>query len=152
MSEHRFRFNKSREYAFFNEHVHLLLVDHERDDKKDLFLILETDEDGTFVLDYPGELFTAQIQELVQSIFFVSVKEGEAQEKRYVLGAYFTCNRQTYALYYDRDKEGIDELVFFRADAKGTGEYDLQNITDQGEYQEVVEFVLDRYGSVLSQG
>jgi hypothetical protein len=148
---HKFRFQKAREYAFFHEHVHLLLVDFERDGKQELFLVSGVEEDGTYILDYPGELFTEQIRELVQSIFFVQVQEEGQAVKRYVLGAFFTYMRQEYALYYDRDAEVIDELVFFRAKATGTGDWELETVTDPKEYQEVVETVLERYEGILSK-
>lgn len=141
-------FRKATEYAFFNQHVHLLLVDYNRDDRKDLFLIADQEEDGTYVLEYPGELFTEQIKELVTSIFFVTVQE-EDREARYALGAYFTANRKDYALYYDRDNENVKALVFFRAKSLGNGEYDLEQIEDQDEYQDVVEHIKDNYGHLL---
>ncbi|PWK06974.1 DUF1292 domain-containing protein [Tumebacillus permanentifrigoris] len=148
MSQQKFRFGKGKEYAFFNEHVHLLLIDFERDNKKELFLIAEQEADGTYILDYPGELFTEQLHELTGSIFFVQVQEEE-REGKYVLGAYFTCERKTYALYYDREHPESGEMVFFRANSTGTGTYDLENITDQEEYQTVVEFIMERYGQFL---
>lgn len=151
MSQHKFRFNKAREYAFFNEHVHLLFVDFERDEKQELYLIRDVEADGTYILDYPGELFTEQIRELVKSIFFVQVQEENQAEKRYVLGAFFTYMRQEYALYYDRDSETVEELVFFRAKATGTGDWELENVAHEEEYQEIVAHVLEKYGSFLSK-
>jgi hypothetical protein len=148
MSHHRFRFSKGREYAFFHEDVHLLLVDFERDEKKELFLISAVEEDGTFLLEYPGELFTEQLQELIKSIFFIQVKE-ESQEGRYVLGAFFTYDRKEYALYYDREDTNNAELIFFRATATGLGDYELVNIHDQAEYSEVVEHITERYNSFM---
>ncbi|MGZ4113046.1 MAG: DUF1292 domain-containing protein [Tumebacillaceae bacterium] len=148
MSDYRFKFSKGREFAFFHEDVHLLLVDFERDDKKELFLIADREQDGTFLLEYPGELFTEQLQELIKSIFFIQVKE-ETQEGRYVLGAFFTYNRKEYALYYDREHADNGELIFFRANATGTGDYELVNIHDQAEYSEVVEHITERYSSFL---
>ncbi|HEU4964338.1 MAG TPA: hypothetical protein VFV52_10890 [Bacilli bacterium] len=146
---HTFRFSKAREYAFFHEDVHLLLVDFERDGKQEVFYIADQEEDGTFLLEYPGEMFTEQVQEVVSSIFFVQVQE-ENREGRYALGAFFTFMRKEYALYYDREQESISELVFFRAENKGTGQYDLHNITDQAEYQELVEHITDRFGHLMS--
>lgn len=145
---HKFVFRKTDEYAFFNQHVHLLLVDYNRDDRKDLFLIADQEEDGTYVLEYPGELFTEQIKELVTSIFFITVQE-ENREARYALGAYFTCNRKDYALYYDRDNENVKALVFFRAVAIGNGEYQLEQIEDESEHNDVVEHITDNYGHLL---
>jgi len=148
---HKFRFVKGREYSFFHEDVHLLLIDFERDNKKELFLVGEVEEDGTYLLEYPGELFTEQLQELISSIFFLQVKEDH-REGKYALGAFFTCERKEYALYYDREQPENQELVFFRAQATGTGEYDLSNITDQDEYREVVAHIGERYSHVLDVG
>lgn len=148
MSEHRFKFSKGREYAFFHEDVHLLLVDFERDEKKELFLINGVEEDGTYLLEYPGNLFTEQLEELINSIFFVQVQE-EVREGRYALGAYFSYNRKSYALYYDREHPDNQELVFFRAEPTGTGDFDLANINDQDEYREVVEHITERFGHFL---
>ncbi|MBL0388186.1 DUF1292 domain-containing protein [Tumebacillus sp. ITR2] len=148
MSNHKFRFGKGKEYAFFNEHVHLLLIDFERDNKKELYLIADQETDGTYILEYPGELFTEQLMELTGSIFFVQVQE-EGREGKYALGAFFTIIRQTYGLYYDRENPDNGELVFFRANATGTGAYDLENVTDQEEYQMVVEHVMEHYAKHL---
>lgn len=144
----KFVFRKTTEYAFFNQHVHLLLVDYNRDDRKDLFLIAEQEDDGTYVLEYPGELFTEQIKEMVSSIFFITVQEEE-REARYALGAYFTSNRKDYALYYDRDNTNVKALVFFRAKELGNGQYELEQIEDESEYQDVVEHIKDNYGHLL---
>lgn len=146
---HKFRFRKTREYAFFHEDVHLLLVDFERDGKQELFYIAEQDDDGTYVLEFPGELFTAQVKEILESIFFIQVQE-EHREGRYALGAFFTYMRTEYALYYNRDEEQISELIFFRVENKGTGEYDLTVIADQEEYQELAEHITERFGHLMN--
>jgi hypothetical protein len=148
LEHHKFRFLKGREYAFFHEDVHLLMIDFERDDKKEIFRIDGQEEDGTYILEFPGELYIEQIKEIIASIFFVQVQE-ENREGRYALGAYFTFMRKEYALYYDRENLDNLELVFFRANATGTGEYELTNITDEEEYREVIGHIQDRYGHVL---
>lgn len=150
---HRFKFNKTREYAFFHEDVHLLLVDFQRDDKKEVFLIGDMEKDGTYILEYPGELFTEQLREMVQSIFFVQVNEEETgREGKYALGAYFTCERKEYALFYDRENPDNGEVIFFRAQATGSGDYELSTISDPNEYRDVVEHITERYGHVLNFG
>jgi len=148
---HTFRFRKGREFAFFHEDVHLLLFDFERDDKKELFLIGDVEENGTYILEYPGALFTEQLREMINSIFFVQVQE-EHRGGKYALGAYFTCERKEYALYYDREHPENGELIFFRAENTGRGDYELSNITDQDEYREVVDHIGERYGHVLDVG
>ncbi|ASS75980.1 hypothetical protein CIG75_14095 [Tumebacillus algifaecis] len=145
MEHHKFQFIKGREFAFFHEDVHLLLIDFERDEKKEIFRIDEQKADGTYILEYPGELYIEQIKELISSIFFVQVNE-EHREGRYAMGAYFTCQRKEYALFYDRENLENHELIFFRAAATGTGDYELSNVTDQDEYREVVEHMQERYG------
>ena len=150
---HRFKFNKTREYAFFHEDVHLLLVDFQRDDIIEVFLVGEQEEDGTCILEYPGELFTEQLREMVQSIFFVQVNEEEiGREGKYALGVYFTCERKEYALFYDREHPDNGEVIFFRAQATGSGDYDLSTIHDQDEYRDAVEHITERYSHVLNFG
>ena len=146
-----FKFRKAREYAFFHEDVHLLLVDFQRDDKKELFLIGDVEENGTYILEYPGDLFTEQLQEIVSSIFFLQVSEEELnREGKYALGAYFTYERKEYALYYDREHLENRELVFFRAQATGAGDYELSMITDEAEHREVIGHITERYGHMLN--
>lgn len=148
---HRFKFNKAQEFAFFHEDVHLLLVDFQRDEKKEVFLIGDMEEDGTYILEYPGELFTEQLREMVQSIFFIQVTEEElGREGKYALGAYFTCERKEYALFYDRENPDNGELVFFRAQPTGSGDFELTTINDQNEYRDVVEHITARYSHVLN--
>jgi hypothetical protein len=52
-------------------------------------------------------------------------------------------------LYYDRDNENVKALVFFRAVAIGNGEYQLEQIEDESEHNDVVEHITDNYGHLL---
>ncbi|WP_018131158.1 hypothetical protein [Effusibacillus pohliae] len=139
-------FPKADHYAFFYEEAHLMLVSWQRDDKKELYRIAGQ-QGETLQLDYPGELYTERVMELISRIFFITVQE-ETQEKAYALGAFFSLRDQGYAVYYEREKTSHSQLVFFRVAEEADG-YGLQVVEDEAEQNLVVNEIEQRYGSFL---
>lgn len=143
-------FPKADHYAFFFEEVHLLLVSWERDDKKELYRISEQFGEEALHLDYPGQLYTERVMDLVLRIFFITVREehSEKKEKKYTLGAYFVKDGQGYAVYYEREASVRSELVFFRV-AEGDEGFGLEAIEDEAEHAAIVKEIEARYGGFL---
>ncbi|BCJ86181.1 hypothetical protein [Effusibacillus dendaii] len=140
-----FKFPKAGHYAFFYETAHLMLISWERDDKKELYRI-SGQQGETISLDFPGELYTDRVMDMISRIFFINVQEA-SEEKRYTLGAYFTRHSHAYAVYYERDA-AAGELIFFRVIDEGTG-YGLDVVEDPAEYQAVAAEIEERYGGFL---
>lgn len=141
-----FSFPKADHYAFFYEEAHLMLISWQRDDKKELYRISGQQED-TLHLDYPGQLYSERVMELISSIFFITLQEEE-QEQKYTMGAYFTKNDQGYAVYYQRDATTRSDLIFFRVVDEGEG-YGLELVENETEHVSVVQEIEQRYGSFL---
>ncbi|MFC4769611.1 hypothetical protein [Effusibacillus consociatus] len=141
-----FVFPKADHYAFFYEEAHLMLVCWNRDDKKELYRISGQQEE-MLQLDYPGDLYTERVMELISSIFFISVQE-EVREQKYTLGAFFTKNHQGYAVYYERDAISRSDLIFFRVVEEGAG-YALEVVESEVEHTSVVREIEERYASFL---
>lgn len=141
-----FTFPKAQHHAFFYEEAHLLLISWERDGKKELYLIADQ-QDEVLQLDFPGELYTERVMELIRSIFFISVQEDSGVTK-HVLAAYFTKNDNAYAVYYERDANSPSELIFFRVADEGDG-YGLDVIENEAEYKMVAQEIEERYASFL---
>lgn len=137
-----FTYPRADYHAFFFEDTHLLLVQWERDDKRELYLIAGQ-KDEVLELDFPGELYTEQVMDVTGNIFFISVQE-ESDVKRYILASYFVLNDIRYAVYYERGATQPGELVFFRVVDEGTS-YGLEVIEDETEYASVAEEIEKRY-------
>lgn len=122
-------FPKANKHAFFFENAHLMLLSWERDNAKFLFLIDGQTEDGVS-LEFPGELFSNQVLDAIENIFFIQVNEGE-QVTKYTLGSYFVVNNNSYAAYYERDTENPN-VVLFRLSGEAPN-FDLE-VLDEDEF------------------
>lgn len=141
-----FTFPKAQHHAFFYEEAHLLLISWERDEKKELYLI--ADQQGEVLqLDFPGELYSERVMELIRSVFFISLQEDSGVTK-HALAAYFTKNDKAYAVYYERHADPPNELIFFHVADEGDG-YGLDVIEDEAEYKIVAQEIEERYASFL---
>jgi hypothetical protein len=141
-------FAKANSYAFFFEDVHLLLINWDRDEKKEIYRI-ERQEGDTLVLDYPGDLFVEQVLHVIENIFFVTVREGD-REGKYALGVYFVIGEQPYGVYYEKNKsDQPPELIFFRVIDDGNG-YGLQVVEDEEEHRLVTETFMNQYTDFFS--
>jgi hypothetical protein len=145
-----FQFKQAKQYMFFYEDTQVLLLVWERDQTKMLFIVLDQLPDGTYVIDYPGSLFTERLMELVDSIFFIQVQEQERSE-RYAMGAYFQEGDLWFGAYYPRvEQEGagnVPEIVFFKVDDT-EGMLQLKEL-EHDEHQVAIQAFLKRYQDIL---
>ncbi|MDI3256112.1 MAG: hypothetical protein QJR01_00030 [Kyrpidia sp.] len=143
-----FTFTKARPYAFFYGDAHLVLWKFDRDGRRDLYVIHEG-EDGTAVLEYPGEMFTERVLDEIGDVFFLSVP-GETRTIEAALGAVFEHGGRRYGAYYDRAETPVPTVWFFRID----GDAGSSNVKplDENEHREISEVFVERYGEVLRIG
>jgi hypothetical protein len=137
-------FPKAGKHAFFFENAHLLLLSWERDNAKFLFLIDGQTEDGVS-LEFPGELFTNQVLDTIENIFFIQVNEGE-QVTKYTLGSYFLVNTNQYAAYYERDAEN-PTVVLFRLSGESP-DFDLE-VLEEEEFQIVSDAFTEQHRNFM---
>lgn len=97
-------------------------------------------------LDYPGELYSNRILEIVEPIFFISVQHDDQDEegKAFVLGAYFELDQESYGAYYERIGSTAGQVHLFQIKDEGTG-YTLHVIEDEKKYSHAFEYFIDRY-------
>jgi hypothetical protein len=125
-------FPKASKHAFFFENAHLLLLSWERDNAKFLFMIEGQTEDG-IELEFPGGLFTNQVLDAIENIFFIQVNEG-AEATKYTLGSYFYVENVKYGAYYERDSDN-PSVVLFRLSGEAPN-FDLE-VLDEDEFNTV---------------
>jgi hypothetical protein len=146
----RFEFKQAEHFLFFYEDTHVLLLVWERDYTKALYVVLDQKQDGTFVIDYPGTLFTERLMDLVDSVFFIQVQEQDII-MRYALGAYFEEGGTWYGAYYPRSEKGSDisipEIVLFKIVDQG-GTHELKEL-DTNEHKLAAEAFMKRYKDIL---
>ncbi len=138
-------FPKANKHAFFFENAHLLLLSWERDNAKFLFLIEGQTEDGV-ELEFPGELFTNQVLDTIENIFFVQVSEGE-QVTKYTLGSYFYVNEIRYGAYYERDVDN-PSVVIFRISGESP-DFEL-GVLDEDEFRAVSAAFTEQHNSFMN--
>ncbi len=141
------QFPHAEHFAFFFEDSHLLLIVFERDERRLLFLISES-EGETVVLDFPGDLYEGQVRDATERIFFVDLAEEEADRKRLVMGAYFPAGNETYGAYYDRESDE-QTLYFLRVMGEGDA-ISLEAVVDPEEHRLVSQAFSDRYQGVFA--
>ncbi|MCY0877004.1 MAG: hypothetical protein OWT28_12165 [Firmicutes bacterium] len=140
-------FPRGEHYAFFYEDTHLLMLVFERDARRYLFLVRETDG-ATVELDFPGDLYESQVRDAVDRIFFVELQEEEESAKRLVLGACFPVADVWYGAFYER---GGDERALFFLRVIGSGELAaLEAVEATEEHERVATAFYDRYRDVLA--
>jgi hypothetical protein len=137
-------FPKASKQAFFFENTHLLLLSWERDNAKFLFLIEGQTEYGV-ELEFPGELFTNQVLDAIENIFFIQVNEGE-QATKYTLGSYFYVNDIKYGAYYERDMDN-PSVVLFRLSGEAP-DFDLE-VLGEDEFATVSEAFTDQHRNFM---
>lgn len=141
------QFPRAEHFAFFFEDTHLMFVVFERDDRRHLFLIQGV-EDNQIRLDYPGDLFEAQVREAVDRVFFVELAEEGSPLRPLVLGAYFPVGNETYGAFYER---GGDERTLFFLRVLGEGDaVTLGAVEDESEHALVSDAFIARYSGVFT--
>ncbi|UOF89123.1 hypothetical protein LSG31_14500 [Fodinisporobacter ferrooxydans] len=144
------QFPNAAHFVFFYEDTQMLLLVWERDFTKALYLVLDHQEDGTLVLDYPGSLFTERLMELVDTVFFIQVTENEVDTK-YAIGAYFQAGEDWFGAYYPRESANMSdilpEIVFFKIVESGAT-LEVQEI-EENEHKTVTEAFLNKYREIL---
>ncbi len=141
------QFPEAEHFAFFFEDTHLLLIVFERDARRLLFLIRESAGE-TVILDFPGDLYEAQVRDAIERIFFVDLAEEAHDPKRLVMGAYFPVGNDMYGAYYDRESDQRT-LYFLRVTGEGEA-IGLEAVEDPEEHRIVSEAFTDRYQGVFA--
>lgn len=143
------QFPNAEHFAFFFEDAHLLFVVFERDARRLLFLIRES-EGETAILDFPGDLYEAQVRDAIERIFFVDLAEEAHDQKRLVMGTYFPAGNETYGAYYDRESDE-QTLYFLRVMGEGDA-ISLDAVVDPEEHRIVSDAFTDRYQGIFKIG
>jgi len=119
----------------------------ERESRRNLFLICHS-EDDRLELDFPGELYEAQVRDALDRIFFVELKEEDEPARKLVMGAYFPVGDTWYGAYYER---GGDQHSLFFLRVIGEGELTtLEAVEQEFEHQAVAQAFSKRYSDVLA--
>lgn len=123
-----------------------MLVQFEREAFRMLYLLTGQSGDS-LTLSFPGSLYTEQVMEQVERIFFVELNEYQREPVKLALGAYFPVGSSRVGAYYER---GSDEttLYFLRVNGDAPNET-LETIEDPDEHRVASETFQARYQDVF---
>ncbi|KUO95536.1 hypothetical protein [Ferroacidibacillus organovorans] len=140
------QFQGAEHCAFYFEDVHLMLVQFERESFRMLYLLTGQTGDA-LTLSFPGSLYTEQVMEQVERIFFVELNELQREPVRLALGAYFPVGSNRVGAYYER---GSDETTLYFLRIVGDApDVTLETIEDPSEHRAVAEAFQTRYQNVF---
>ena len=136
------RFQTPYQYVFIHQGIKHLLLLWKKERKREIYII-EEEKEKEMILRYPGETYSDLILQELEPLFFQRL-EVDGRTFLAVLGATFTHQQRTMAMYYDPDHPA-ESLFFF--------EYSGEKIfeIDENEYQEVVQTFMREFPEYFTE-